>query len=111
MSSYAPANKAVLRRPLEPKQYTSFAFTAHMIEAGIDASIGHRVSVSVRMPDRPHRSAGHLGRSGRVGAFADAAWANQITGGQFRCGHSGGRRRARARSGLRGWGPSAAACR
>jgi putative transposase len=30
----------VLRRLLEPKQYTSFAFTAHLIEAGVDASIG-----------------------------------------------------------------------
>jgi len=29
-----------LRRLLEPGQYTSFAFTAHLIEAGIDASIG-----------------------------------------------------------------------
>ncbi len=30
----------MLRRSLEPKQYTSFVFTAHLIEAGIDASIG-----------------------------------------------------------------------
>jgi hypothetical protein len=30
----------VLRRFLEPKQYVSFVFTAHLIEAGIDASIG-----------------------------------------------------------------------
>jgi putative transposase len=30
----------VLRRSREPRQYTSFAFTAHLIEAGIDASIG-----------------------------------------------------------------------
>ena len=31
---------ALLRRPLEPGQYTSFAFTAHLVEARIDASIG-----------------------------------------------------------------------
>jgi putative transposase len=30
----------VLQRPVELAQYTSFAFTAHLIEAGIDASIG-----------------------------------------------------------------------
>jgi putative transposase len=30
----------VLRRPVESAQYTSFAFTAHLIEAEIDASIG-----------------------------------------------------------------------
>jgi transposase InsO family protein len=30
----------VLQRPLELAQYTSFRFTAHLIEAGIDASIG-----------------------------------------------------------------------
>jgi putative transposase len=30
----------VLRRPVESAQYTSFAFTAHLLEAGIDASIG-----------------------------------------------------------------------
>jgi transposase InsO family protein len=30
----------VLRPPVESAQYTSFAFTAHLIEAGIDASIG-----------------------------------------------------------------------
>ena len=30
----------MLQRPVEPSQYTSFAFTAHLIEAGIDASIG-----------------------------------------------------------------------
>ena len=29
-----------MRRPLEPGQYTSFTFTAHLIESGIDASIG-----------------------------------------------------------------------
>ncbi len=29
-----------MRRPLELRQYVSFAFTAHLIEAGIDASIG-----------------------------------------------------------------------
>jgi putative transposase len=30
----------VLQQPLEPKQYTSFAFTTHLLEAGLDASIG-----------------------------------------------------------------------
>ncbi|OLT33927.1 transposase [Actinomadura sp. CNU-125] len=30
----------MLRRPVEPKQYTSFAFTARLMEAGLDASIG-----------------------------------------------------------------------
>ena len=30
----------MLRRPHEPGQYTSFRFTQHLIEAGIDASIG-----------------------------------------------------------------------
>jgi len=32
--SYTRPYKAVLRRLLEPGQYTSFAFTAHLIEAG-----------------------------------------------------------------------------
>jgi putative transposase len=30
----------VLRRPIESGQYTSFRFTQHLIDAGIDASIG-----------------------------------------------------------------------
>ncbi|MFY1691088.1 integrase core domain-containing protein [Plantactinospora sp. WMMB782] len=30
----------MLQRPLEPKQYTSFRFTTHLLDAGIDASIG-----------------------------------------------------------------------
>ncbi|WP_460088454.1 hypothetical protein [Streptomyces variabilis] len=30
----------MLQRPVELAQYTSFAFTAHLIEAGIDASVG-----------------------------------------------------------------------
>ncbi len=30
----------MLHRPVELAQYTSFAFTAHLVEAGIDASIG-----------------------------------------------------------------------
>ena len=30
----------MLQRPLEPGQYTSFAFTAHLLAADIDASIG-----------------------------------------------------------------------
>jgi putative transposase len=30
----------VLRRLLEPKQYTSLRFTTHLVAAGIDASIG-----------------------------------------------------------------------
>lgn len=30
----------MLRPPVEPKQYTCFAFTAHLLQAGIDASIG-----------------------------------------------------------------------
>jgi putative transposase len=30
----------VLQRPVELAQYTSFRFTAHLIESGIDASIG-----------------------------------------------------------------------
>jgi transposase InsO family protein len=39
-STLTPVRKAVLRRPGESAQYTSFAFTAHLLEAGIDASIG-----------------------------------------------------------------------
>jgi transposase InsO family protein len=30
----------VLQRPIERGQYTSFVFTAHLVEAGLDASIG-----------------------------------------------------------------------
>jgi transposase InsO family protein len=30
----------VLRRPVEPGQYTSFRFTQHLVDTGIDASIG-----------------------------------------------------------------------
>jgi putative transposase len=30
----------VLRRPVESEQYTSFRFTQHLLDAGIDASIG-----------------------------------------------------------------------
>ena len=30
----------MLHRPVEPKQYTSFRFTTHLVAAGIDASIG-----------------------------------------------------------------------
>ena len=30
----------MLRRPVESAQYTSFAFTTHLLTAGIDASIG-----------------------------------------------------------------------
>src|SRR5262252_3744112 len=30
----------VLRRPIEFAQYTSFVFTRHLVEAGLDASIG-----------------------------------------------------------------------
>jgi putative transposase len=30
----------VLRRPLESAQYTSFAFTSRLIDAGVDASVG-----------------------------------------------------------------------
>jgi transposase InsO family protein len=30
----------VLQRPIESAQYTSFAFTAQLLDAGIDASVG-----------------------------------------------------------------------
>ncbi len=40
MSNYALFNRTVLHRPVEPAQYTSFAFTSKLIEAGVDASIG-----------------------------------------------------------------------
>lgn len=39
-SSCTPANKAVLRRPLEPKQYTSIAFTERLAAAGAQPSVG-----------------------------------------------------------------------
>jgi IS30 family transposase len=39
-SSYARYNSPVLQRPVELAQYTSFAFTASLLDAGIDASIG-----------------------------------------------------------------------
>lgn len=35
-----PPSLEVLRRPVEPGQYTSIAFTERLTEAGIDASIG-----------------------------------------------------------------------
>ena len=37
---YIHGTKSVLRRPVESAQYTSFRFTQHLIDAGIDASIG-----------------------------------------------------------------------
>ena len=40
VAPFAHLHLKVLRRPTEFAQYTSFAFTAHLIEAGIDASIG-----------------------------------------------------------------------
>ena len=30
----------MLRRPVEPGQYTSFAFTSRLVQAGIDPSVG-----------------------------------------------------------------------
>lgn len=30
----------MLHRPVEPGQYTSFAFTTRLLEAGVDASVG-----------------------------------------------------------------------
>jgi len=30
----------VLQRPVEPRQYTSIAFTTRLLEAGVDASVG-----------------------------------------------------------------------
>jgi transposase InsO family protein len=38
--SYCCSNKLVLQQPVEPKQYTSFRFTQHLIDSGVDASIG-----------------------------------------------------------------------
>jgi putative transposase len=40
MSSYTPANKPVLRRPLEPEQYTSWAFTDRARASGLVPSMG-----------------------------------------------------------------------
>lgn len=39
-SNYAPINNPVLLRPVELAQYTSVAFTAELLEAGIAGSIG-----------------------------------------------------------------------
>jgi transposase InsO family protein len=39
-SSYNQLTKAVLRRSLEPKQYTSIAFTERLAAAGVSASVG-----------------------------------------------------------------------
>jgi len=40
MNSYTRPNKAVLRRPLEPKQYTSWAFGQRLRSAGLLGSMG-----------------------------------------------------------------------
>ena len=40
MITYYRSNRPVLRPPVESAQYTSFRFTTHLVEAGIDASIG-----------------------------------------------------------------------
>ncbi|MBM7168092.1 hypothetical protein JQK87_06630 [Streptomyces sp. G44] len=40
MSTYHRPRKAVLLQPVESALYTSFAFTAHLLEACINASIG-----------------------------------------------------------------------
>ncbi len=40
MSSYTRPSKAVLRRLLEPGQYTSIAFTGRLVQAGADPSVG-----------------------------------------------------------------------
>src|SRR4029450_9425222 len=40
MTSYTPANTAALRRPLEPGQYTSCAFTPPPRESGLLPSMG-----------------------------------------------------------------------
>ena len=50
----------VLRRSLEPKQYTSFAFTARLIEAGIDASIGTAGYVDWSNNTRLHTAIGGI---------------------------------------------------
>src|SRR5947209_8480364 len=40
MSNYGCSTKRVLQRPVEPRQYTSLAFTDALLEAGIAGSIG-----------------------------------------------------------------------
>jgi putative transposase len=40
MTIYCCSNQAVLRRPLEPEQYTSIRFTEHLALEGITPSIG-----------------------------------------------------------------------
>ena len=40
MTIYCCSNQAVLRRPLEPEQYTSIRYTERLIEAGAQPSIG-----------------------------------------------------------------------
>jgi hypothetical protein len=51
----------VLQRPVELAQYTSFRFTAHLIESGIDASIGtvgdayDNASQQLKPPRNPDR--------------------------------------------------------
>ena len=40
MNFYAPPDKATLRRPVEPKQYTAVSFTEALNEAGIAPSVG-----------------------------------------------------------------------
>ena len=39
-STYCLSNKAVLRRPLEPGQFTSWAFTRRAIDSGLLPSMG-----------------------------------------------------------------------
>ena len=40
MTIYSCSNQAVLRRPLEPEQYTSIRFTEHLALEGVAPSIG-----------------------------------------------------------------------
>ena len=40
MTIYSCSNQAVLRRPLEPEQYTSIAFGTQLLQAEIRPSIG-----------------------------------------------------------------------
>jgi transposase InsO family protein len=40
MNSYTPGNRAVLRRPLEPGQFTSWAFTRRALDSGLVPSMG-----------------------------------------------------------------------
>ncbi len=40
MSSYTPVNKAVLRRPLEPKEYTAGLFRAACARLSVSQSMG-----------------------------------------------------------------------